>query len=147
VAADPNEKIIGQGWSFPPTFIKSNQGGGRMECGVEMVSGAEDVEQSLILLFGTSPGERPLHPRYGCDVKRFLFQAMDLTTVTEIQDTLSTAILSWEPRIQVNGLQLDPSGYLDGVLTVSLDYTLIATNSRINRIFPLYLQEGTNLKD
>jgi uncharacterized protein len=147
VAAHPKGKILGQGWRFPPTFSKRNLGAGGMECGVDMVDGVEEVEQSLTILFGTSPGERPLRPRFGCDVKRFLFQSTDLTTLTEIQDTLSSAILHWEPRIQVNGIQVDASGYPDGVLTVSLDYTLIATNSRINRVFPLYLQEGTNLKD
>jgi len=145
--ADPKGKIVGRGWGFPPTFSKRNLGAAGMECGVEMVEGAEDIEQSLTLLFGTSPGERPLVPRYGCDVKRFLFQALELTIQTELQDTLSTAILNWEPRIHVNDLQVDASGYPDSVLKVSLDYTVIATNSRINRVFPLYLDEGTNLKD
>jgi uncharacterized protein len=135
---NPDDSIIGRGWGFPPTFDKRLKG-------VEMVSGADDIEQSLLILFSTNPGDRLLLPTYGCDVQRFLFQSVDVTTLTELKDTLSTAILNWEPRIRLNGIELDAQRYLEGVLLISLDYTVRATNSRSNRVFPLYLQEGTNL--
>jgi hypothetical protein len=131
--------FIGCGWSFPPSFDKH-------EKGVRLAEGLEEIEQSLLLLFGTIPGERPLHPRFGCDVRRFLFQAMDLTQASEFRDTVKTAILNWEPRIKVNALEIDARDCLEGQFRVLLDYTVIATNTRNNRVFPLYLDEGTNLE-
>ena len=111
-----------------------------------MVRGVEDIEQSLTLLFGTSPGERPLLPRFGCDVRRFLFQSLDLTTQTELKEVLRLAILNWEARIKVNAIEIDARDCLDGILRVELDFTVAATNTRSNRVFPLCLNEGTNLE-
>ncbi|ADO69343.1 GPW/gp25 family protein [Stigmatella aurantiaca] len=139
MAAQPEEDgFLGRGWAFPPSFDKRTGS-------VTLVAGAEDVDQSLRILFDTRPGDRIVLPAYGCDVRSFLFRTMDLTTLTEFKDILRTAILNWEPRIDVNAIELDTQRSLDGILLVTLDYTLRATNSRSNRVYPLYLQEGTNL--
>jgi hypothetical protein len=34
-----------------------------------------------------------------------------------------------------------------GVLYVQLTYTIIATNTRHNMVYPFYYQEGTNISD
>ena len=54
-----NQKYLGRGWSFPPTFTRS----GTAE--LEMVEAREDIEQSLEILLSTSLGERILQPKYG----------------------------------------------------------------------------------
>ncbi|MDC0713305.1 GPW/gp25 family protein [Stigmatella sp. ncwal1] len=139
MAAQPEEDgFLGRGWAFPPSFDKRTNA-------VTLVAGAEDIDQSLRILFDTRPGDRIVLPAYGCDVRSFLFRTMDLTTLTEFKDILRTAILNWEPRIDVNAIELDTQRSLDGILFVTLDFTLRATNSRSNRVYPLYLQEGTNL--
>jgi phage baseplate assembly protein W len=105
----------------------------------------DEIDQSLSVLFATRPGERIMRAGYGCDLRRFLFRAIDSTTAAEIKDTIATAILNWEPRITVNSIAVDGPDYLDGRLLLSVDYTINATNSRSNRVYPLYLQEATNL--
>lgn len=137
--ADKELAILGRGWRFPPSFDKRVLGVAMTE------SGQEEIEQSLSVLFATRPGERVMLPAYGCDLRRFLFRAIDTSTVTEIKDSIAKAILNWEPRILVNGITVDGRNYLDGHLLVSVDYTIRATNTRTNRVFPLYLQEATNL--
>ena len=138
-AGDDQLKIIGRGWRFPPAFDRG-------VLGAAMTSTAEEeIEQSLSVLFATRPGERIMLPGYGCDLRRFLFRAIDSSTAAEIKDAIATAILRWEPRITVNSVAVDGRDYLDGRLLLSVDYTISTTNSRTNRVFPLYLQEATNL--
>lgn len=138
-AGDDSLKIIGRGWRFPPAFDRG-------VLGAAMTATAHDeIEQSLTVLFATRPGERIMLPGYGCDLRRFLFRTIDSTTAAEIKDAIGMAILRWEPRITVHGIAVDGRNYLDGRLLVSVDYTTNATNNRTNRVFPLYLQEATNL--
>ena len=44
---DPEQAILGTGWSFPPTFS-------RADVSVVMVSGVDNVRQSLWVLFSTA---------------------------------------------------------------------------------------------
>src|SRR4051812_41780883 len=118
MAGDDPLQIIGRGWRFPPAF---NRG----ILGVAMTATAqEDIDQSLSVLFATRPGERIMLPDYGCDLRRFLFRAIDSTTATEIKDAIATAILHWESRITVHAITVDGREYLDGRLLVSIDYTV-----------------------
>lgn len=138
-ASDDQLKIIGRGWRFPPAFDRGI-------LGVAMTATAQDeIDQSLSALFATRPGERIMQPGYGCDLRRFLFRAIDSSTAAEIKDAIGTAILNWEPRITVNSIAVDGRDYLDGRLLLSVDYTINSTNNRTNRVYPLYLHEATNL--
>ena len=138
-ADDDHLEIIGRGWRFPPAFDRG-------VLGVAMTATAHDeIDQSLSVLYATRPGERIMLPGYGCDLRQFLFRTIDSSTAAEIKDTIGTAILRWEPRITVNSITVDGRDYLDGRLLLSVEYTINATNSRTNRVFPLYLQEATNL--
>ena len=105
-----------------------------------MVSDNEDIEQSLAVLFTTSLGERLLHPTYGCDLRRYLFEPMNVSTTTLIQDLVSTAILYFEPRIRPDAVTLSEVAE-DGILRIQVDYTVRTTNSRYNFVFPFYLHE------
>jgi uncharacterized protein len=131
--------IIGRGWRFPPAFNRSTLGAAMT------ATAQDDIDQSLAVLFATHPGERIMRADYGCDLRRFLFRSLDSTTATELKDVIANAILRWEPRITVHAIGIDGRDYLDGRLLLSLDYTVNTTNSRTNRVFPLYLQEATNL--
>ena len=58
--------FLGRGWSFPPAFDKERKD-------VVMLSGKEDIDSSLHILLSTTMGERVMQPRYGCNLKQFLF--------------------------------------------------------------------------
>src|ERR1700759_2198395 len=138
-AGDDQLTIIGRGGQFPPAFDRG-------VLGVAMTATAQDeIDQSLSVLFATRPGERGMLPGYGCDLRQFLFRTIDSSTAAEIKDIIGTAILRWEPRITVNSITVDGREYLDGRLLLNVEYTINTTNNRTNRVFPLYLQEATNL--
>jgi uncharacterized protein len=127
--------FLGSGWSFPPTFT---EGGGD----VVVVSDAEDVRQSLEILFATQPGERVMREGFGCGLNRFVFEEMDQGLVNALTALISDAILLHEPRIRLNDLEVSEDASSAGLLLIRVDYMIRATNSRYNLVYPVYLNEG-----
>lgn len=131
--------FLGTGWSFPPSFDRSTKQ-------VVMVSGEDDIRQSLQILFNTVPGERTMLPKFGCNVKSFLFENIDTSMEFLLKDQIANAILNYESRIQLMDLSIDSSEAANGLLTVTIDYMIRSTNSRNNMVFPFYITEGTLLQ-
>jgi hypothetical protein len=137
------EKFLGRGWSFPPTFVKKE---GFAE--LEMVEAKEDIEQSLDILLSTSLGERVMQPRYGCNLKDYLFEPMSAAFIGRVRDLISNAILYYEPRIEILQLNVSNSGSQDAIegrLIIELEYMIRTTNSRFNYVYNFYINEASNL--
>ncbi|HEY9513343.1 MAG TPA: GPW/gp25 family protein [Rhodanobacter sp.] len=129
--------FLGRGWSFPPRFDPRTKE-------VVMVSGAEDIAESLRILLSTSPGERVMLPAYGCALRRMVFEDSSEQTITEIKELIRKAILFFEPRITLNRIDTQVVDALDGRLDILLDYTVRTTNTRHNLVYPFYLHQATN---
>lgn len=127
--------FLGRGWAFPPTFAAGGSD-------VAMVAGAEDVAQSLEILFATEPGERPMRGTFGSSLRRHMFAEIDQTMLTEVRGAIYDAILAFEPRIEIEGVEIVESGEIPGLLTISLHYALRGTNSRYNLVYPFYIREA-----
>lgn len=134
---EDRKAYLGTGWSFPPTFDKTAKQ-------VRLVSAEADVCESLQILLSTSLRERVMQPTYGCDLHALVFEALTPTVVSGIKERVRTAILYYEPRIRLNQLDLNLDDQLRGVVNITVDYTVISTNSRFNYVFPFYLQEGSD---
>jgi uncharacterized protein len=111
-----------------------------------MLSDEEDIKSSLEILLTTQPGERVMRPDYGCNLDELVFEPLTTTFKTYMKDLISTAILYYEPRIEVNSIDLDDTGELEGRILIVIDYTVSATNTRFNFVFPFYKNEATDLK-
>ena len=111
-----------------------------------MLSDAEDIESSLQILLSTRPGERVMLPKYGCNLDEMIFEPLTTTFKTYMKDLIKTAILYFEPRIDVNNIDLDDTGELEGRILISVDYTIRSTNSRFNFVYPYYKKEGTEIR-
>lgn len=136
--AQTNQPFLGTGWGFPPTFNK-------LSLTVDMVSDLTDIKESLLILLGTTPGERLMNPKYGCNLKQFVFEKIDATLITEINDCIEQAILHFEPRVRFINAELIEMTELEGMISINVSYTVIITNTRHNIVFPFYLLEGTNV--
>lgn len=130
-----DKSFLGTGWAFPPAFD------GRTLKAV-MVSDEQDIEDSLRILLSTVPGERVMHPSYGCGLQRMVFENVTESTLTEIRSLIEKAVLFFEARIVLDGIDIGTSELYDGVLRIRLDYTVRSTNTRHNMVYPLYLMEG-----
>lgn len=133
---DREDPLLGTGWSFPPTFSRAT-------LAVGMVSGNQDIRQSLEILPHTALGERIMLPSYGSRLGTFVFTDLTRTVATEIEDDIRTAVLYWEPRIELLDVTVRPDRERDSVLLIALSYLIRQTNTRSNLVFPFYLGEGT----
>ena len=130
------KSFLGTGWGFPPSF--SNKSGE-----VGLLSDEADIQSSLEILLSTRQGERVMRQDYGCNLDELVFEPLTTTFKTYIKDLISTAILYYEPRIELNKIELDDTGELEGRIMISIDYTVRSTNSRFNFVFPFYKTETT----
>jgi len=133
-----NNSFLGTGWRFPPAFGQANR-----EAAV--VSGEEDIRESLYILFSTTPGERVMQPAYGCDLRALSFASLDSSTITAMRDIIRRAVLFFEPRIDLENVDVDDVQAAEGILQLRLNYRVRTTNSRSNMVYPFYFLEGTNL--
>jgi phage baseplate assembly protein W len=134
----PTTSFLGTGWSFPPTFDKNT-------ASVAMTSDEQDIQCSLQILLSTRQGERVLLPDYGCDLEPLVFEPMSTTFNTYIKNLVETAVQTYEPRITLNSVNLATDQEVQGIILIEVDYTVKATNSRFNLVFPYYKTEGTLL--
>ncbi len=131
-----NKAFLGRGWTFPVQF---EQGG----FSALLSEFEDDVKESIIILLHTIKSERVMRPDYGTNIRNMIFEPLDTTTASLIGEEVKRAILLHEPRVFVDRVQADQNSLL-GLITVSIDYTIIPTNTRYNLVYPLYLNEATH---
>ena len=133
-----DRSFLGTGWNFPPTFR-------REWYGVEMLSGEADVHSSIGIILSTVPGQRVMLPHFGCDLQSYVFDTMVPADVSLIEKIVHDALVFHEPRIIVENISsaFDQNA---GILNISVDYSVIATNTRYNYVYPFYINEATNVE-
>lgn len=130
--------FLGSGWSFPPKFDKYSKS-------IVMDNGEVDIENSIRIILGTYPGERLMHPNFGCTIKRMNFENIEKGNVTRIEEIIGNALIMYEPRVNFQSIEVISQDEQEGMLVLQLNYVIIITNTRHNIVFPYYLMEGTNL--
>lgn len=110
-----------------------------------MVTGLEDIKQSLHVLFSTQPGERVLNLDYGLDLPNMLFQNLSRTQQTMIEQLIKEAIEDYEPRIVLQKTSIDTSQKAEGKVFIQLDFMILKVNTRYNVVYPFFMEEGTLL--
>jgi phage baseplate assembly protein W len=133
-APDAARAFLGVGWAFPPSIEAT---GAVAEAVYE-----EDIREAIRIILGTNPGERVMRPEFGAGLDQFLFEPVNVATVTRLQRQVREALVAWEPRIDVEEVTVTPQGSPPVVLLVELTYRVRATNARANLVYPFYLQEG-----
>lgn len=133
---DPS--FLGRGWAFPPTF----SGGG---ADVAMVADVADIAESLEIIFATELGERVMRQDFGSSLFAFVFEEIDRTLLARVKSTVADAVLYHEPRVRLDGVEVAEDAETPGLLRISVSYTVRATNSRFNMVYPFYIEEATAL--
>ena len=123
--------VLGTGLAFP--FAVDQRGD------VGLVSNALDVEQAIVIILSTAPGERPMRPEFGCDVHRLVFERINGATLAQMERAIRAALRRWEPRIEVERVSFDVADQRSGRLLIDIGYRLRVTNDRRNLIYPFYL--------
>jgi len=103
----------------------------------------EDVREAILIILQTNPGERVMRPTFGAGLRDFVFEPVNPTTMALVQTRVQDALIDWEPRIDVDSVTVTASDQLNG-LNIALAYTVRATNTASNLVYPFFLQEGTS---
>lgn len=106
---------------------------------IALSSGDRDIVEAIRLILGTSPGERPMRPEFGCGIHDRVFDSADSTTAGDIAVDVKEALLRWEPRINVLGVDVTIDDYDRAKLYVDVGYEIRGTNSKRNLVFPFYV--------
>jgi phage baseplate assembly protein W len=133
-----SNSFLGTGWTFPPTF---NYDTGS----VEMVSGVDDINESLDILLSTSLGERVMQPDFGCNLNDYMIESLNNSLIGLIKHHVENAILFYEPRIIAENVDVtaaDSTDLIEGKFTITVEYTIPETNSRYNYVYDYYLNEA-----
>jgi phage baseplate assembly protein W len=136
--AEDKKSFLGSGWSFPPRFLDSTEG-------LELSHDDQDIAESIYILLSTTPGERVMNPGYGCNLHSMVFASVNASMKTRMEDLISTAILYYEPRINLVAINIDSTDQMEGKLDIGIVYEIKGTNSRKNMVYPFYLTEGTDI--
>jgi uncharacterized protein len=89
---------------------------------------AEHVEQLILQVLFTGPGERVNRPDFGCGVKRLIFAPNSDVAASLAQVTIFEALQRWlDPVITVDDLKVQSH---DEILEIRLTYTLKARRER-----------------
>ena len=101
----------------------------------------DSVRQSIVIILGTSRGERVMRPDFGCGIYDLVFEPNDSTTAGNVAEAVSEALLRFEPRIDVAAVDVRP-GDAREVLLIDIEYQVRATNNVFNLVYPFYLEQG-----
>jgi uncharacterized protein len=127
-------RTLGRGWAVPAGV--DGVGEARLE------SGAEKVRQSIRLILGTKRGERVMRPDFGAGLEDFLFEPPNTTTAALVRHRVETALVQWEPRIDVIEVLVDVADRRLGRLDITIGYRIRSTNTFYNLVYPFFLHEG-----
>ena len=152
-----NQDFIGRGWRFP---IKVNARGR-----LEWSDGPRRIEDAIWIIIKTALGERLMRPTFGAGVDDYVFQSNSIINRTELATAIKSALLEWEPRIDLDDVRVnsasevqqsrlesgdlqrasgDLSTGLDNQVMVTIQYRVRTTNEIFNVVFPFYLEEGVS---
>ena len=126
-----NREFLGQGWAFPLQLNPRGQ--------IALARGERDIEQSIRIILETLPGERVMRPEFGCKAKLLLFAALNAATHALLAEYVDQALKRWEPRIELQQVNVEADRARDGVLLCTLEYTIKATHDRRSIVYPFFI--------
>ena len=124
--------FLGRGWNFPvsPDERKHN---------LEYTGGPEKVRQSIEIILDTEPGERIMRPSFGCGLRRYLMKPNTSATRALIQREVGISLRAWEPRIDVQSIEVTP-GDDPSLVLIEIFYVHKRDGRKGNFVYPFYLE-------
>jgi uncharacterized protein len=125
------EQFVGSGWAFP---LRTDATGG-----IALVSREREIDESIRLILGTTPGERPMRPEFGCRVHDFVFAPPDSSTAGQMAYEVRLSLERWEPRIDIGDIVVRFDAVASGTLYIDILYSVKGSNDPRNLVFPFYV--------
>src|SRR5437764_15231832 len=123
---------LGRGWDFP---VRPDPRAGALA----YTGGPEKVRQSIGIILDTEPGERIMRPTFGCGLRRYLMKPNTTSTRALIQREVTSALTTWEPRINLENVSVTP-GDDPSLVLIEVAYLHRRDGQKDNLVYPFYLQ-------
>jgi phage baseplate assembly protein W len=95
------------------------------------------IVRSIRHLLLTNYYEKPFHPEIGSNLVRQLFEPMTLQTTLNIKQSIIDAINNYEPRVQLNEINIQPRENENGYV-IFLRFFII--NEEVERVTQFFLE-------
>lgn len=112
-------KLFGKGISFPPRIGPEGR--------VVWSEGEANVREAIRIILMTEQRERLRLPDFGGSLRRVLFEPNTVATRHSIQDRIARALEQWEPRIQIQAIEVEPDPADPQAAIATISYKLVAT--------------------
>jgi phage baseplate assembly protein W len=124
--------FLGVGWKLPV----SAGGGGR----IALAEYDESIREAIWIILATARGERQMRPDFGCGIHDLVFATNSAETAGRVATDVREALLLWEPRIDLENVDVRNDTAEPGRLLIEIEYRVRSTNSRFNLVYPFYLE-------
>jgi len=129
-----SKEFLGVGWKFPIQLDNNGK--------FAFSQHEEDIKEAILIILKTEPGERVMEPEFGCGIYEYVFSTINISNLMLMEESVKKALLIYEPRIEVSQVKASPDYQENGLILISIDYTVSSTNERQNLVYPFYLKEG-----
>jgi phage baseplate assembly protein W len=123
--------FLGNGWAFPLRISPSG--------GIALSHQILDIDEAIRIILATAKGERHMRPQFGCGIHDLVFAPNNPTTRGLVESYVREAIGWWEPRVEVQEVQVSSDTDDGNVLLINVLYQVRATNDERNLVYPFYL--------
>ena len=83
------------------------------------------IKQAIVNLLLTNKGERLMNPKYGSDIRSYLFEPLDFGTAGAIRDNIIRTLKKYEPRTFIDECVVEPNMESNG-FDVRLDFRVLS---------------------
>ena len=132
--APVNREFLGIGWRFPLQVTPDGR--------IAQARYEQRVEESIVLVLSTAPGERPMLPDFGCGIHDVTFAPNDSRTIALVVHAVRQALTRYEQRIDLIEVRAEASAEAPNLLLIRVNYRVRATNAIGNLVYPFYIKEG-----
>jgi len=131
---DSSKAFLGVGWAFPVSTDRTGE--------VALAVHEEDIRQAILLILQTDRGERVMRPDFGAGLRALVFEPINTTTMARVRHQVEEALITWEPRIEVQEVTVTADPATPSTLRIEIRYRVRSVNTFYNLVFPFFLQEG-----
>ncbi len=128
-----DREFLGRGLAFPLQYDPRG--------GIALTSGRSDIVQAIRIILLTAPGERLMRPEFGCRIHELIFAPHDASTASLAIHYVRKALERWEPRVDLQKVNVLPAAEQDGVLLIEIKYRIKDTHDEHSIVYPFYLTD------
>lgn len=125
------KEIIGRGWTFPPRIDRQG--------GISLTNERNELDQSILIILSTSPGQRVMRNTFGCRLQELVFSPNNSHTAAQARRYVEEALGMWEPRINLISVEAYPDPEAANRMMICIEYEIKANHDRRSLVHPFYL--------